>query len=534
MTTSTLTLAIAITVAMTPAIVRAQTTPTSDGSVSSEREKALLERIEKLERRLLELEARPTDAAPALLQPGLPTAALSTLSDGSWSAQGDPAAASDSNPETGAQASNGQSAPTTPKAAEPFAFADFTWLTGNSRTKESPIDTKAFTAEIRADTNFTQSFNHPIDDTIGGSSEIFRSGEFQVTQLGVGGDFHYDNVRGRLMTQFGMYAQTTPRNDASPARGQWNLDTAYRYVSEAYGGYHWDKWNGINVDAGIFMSYVGLFSYYQFDNWAYQPSYVSSNTPWFFNGLRIQIFPSDKLKIEPWLINGWQSYGKFNNLPGVGLQVLWRPNGNVSVLANHYWGKDTLGNPDRKRFHSDDSVQVKYYDKPDSAIDKAAFTLTVDLGCESGGGVKCSGGTADTPSQYFAGIMAYHRIWFHRDLYGLTVGGGAINNPGRYLVLLPPINGATAISGTPYFTENPGDKYKAWDTSLTFDYMPSQFITFRSEFNHRAANVPYFSGQGGITPPGGNTGPDGSLVPGFAPDLRKTENRVTFAVLVKL
>ena len=46
----------------------------------------------------------------------------------------------------------------------------------------------------------------------------------------------------------------------------------------------------------------------------------------------------------------------------------------------------------------------------------------------------------------------------------MTFGGGAIDNPGRYLVLLPPINGATAASGTPYFTENPGDPFKAWDT----------------------------------------------------------------------
>ncbi len=193
------------------------------------------------------------------------------------------------------------------KKPDPFAFADFTWLSGNPRTKESPLDTKAFTGEFRADTNFTYSFNKPADDTIGGSSEIFRSGEFQVTQLGIGGDFHYDNVQGRLMTQFGMYSQTTPRNDASPARGQWQLDTAYRYISEAYGGYHFDKMNGINVQAGIFMSYVGLWSYYNFDNWTYQPSYVSSNTPWFFNGMRVQIFPNEKLKIEPWLINGWQS-----------------------------------------------------------------------------------------------------------------------------------------------------------------------------------------------------------------------------------
>jgi hypothetical protein len=108
-------------------------------------------------------------------------------------------------------------------------------------------------------------------------------------------------------------------------------------------------------------------------------------------------------------------------------------------------------------------------------------------------------------------------IWFHKDRYGFTLGGGKINNPGRYLVLLPPINGATATSGTPYFTENPGDPYKAWDASATFDYMPSQYITFRWEFDHRAASVPYFSGKNRITPPGGNTGPPGSLVSGFYP-----------------
>jgi hypothetical protein len=431
-----------------------------------------------------------------------------------------PAVAQDTQPET--------------KKPAPFAFADFTWLSGNPRTKENPLDTKVFTGEFRADTNFTYSFNKPQDDTIGGSSEIFRSGEFQLTQLGIGGDFHYDNVQGRLMTQFGMYAYTTPRNDASPGRGQWQLDTAYRYLSEAYGGYHFDKMNGINVQAGIFMSYVGLWSYYNFDNWTYQPSYVSSNTPWFFNGMRVQIFPNDKLKIEPWLINGWQSYGKFNHAPGIGGQVLYRPNGNVSILFNNYWGTDTLGNPDRKRIHTDDSIQVRYYNRPEERVSQAAFTFTFDAGCEYGGGVSCHGGTADAPSQFFLGFMAYNRVWFDRDRFALTIGGGAINNPGRYLVLMPPINGATAFSGTPYFTYNPGDPFKAWDAQVTFDFMPSQFVTFRSEYNYRHSSVPYFSGEGGVTPPGGNTGAPGSLVPGFVPDLRNSERRVTFALLVKL
>jgi hypothetical protein len=432
--------------------------------------------------------------------------------------------------------------PAKPQPAEPFAFGDFTWLNGNARTKTPAFDSKFFTPEIRSDVDYIVDFNHPADDSIGGSSEVFRAYEFQVTQFGVGGDFHYDNVRARLMTQFGMYSFTTPRNDASPARGQWDLDTANRYVSEAYGGYHINALHGINIDAGIFMSYIGLFSYYNFDNWAYQPSYVSSNTPWFFNGMRVQIFPSEHLKIEPWLINGWQSYGRFNHRPGFGAQILWRPSSSISLLGNQYFlGADTLGVPGRIRYHTDNSLEVKYYDHPDKVLDKAAFSLTGDAGCEHGGGVSCdtdsvqivNGQRVVAPKQSFLGFMLYNRLWFHRDLFGFTLGGGKINNPGRYLVLLPPINGATAISGTPYFPENPGDPYKAWDASATFDYMPSQYITFRTEYDHRAANVPYFTGRGGITPPGGNTGPAGSVVPGWFPDLVRDENRLDLAILVK-
>jgi hypothetical protein len=420
-----------------------------------------------------------------------------------------------------------------PTAAAPFAFADFAWLNGTSRQKTAVLDSKYFTGEFRLDATYILDFNRPSDHTLVGTSESGRTSEVQVQQLGIGGDFHTAHARGRLMTQFGMYATMTPRSDASPGRGQWNLADAYRYISEAYGGYHWDAMHGVNLDAGIFMSYVGLFSYYNFDNWAYQPSYVSSNTPWFFQGVRVQIFPSDKLKIEPWFVNGWQSYGMFNSAPGVGVQILWRPSASISVLGNQYWGHDWLGIPGRRRLHSDNSIQFRYREAPSRWLNRAAFSLTVDVGCESGGGVSCTSNGPSGSAQNFVGAMLYNRFWFANDRLGVTLGGGAMSNPGRYLVIMPPINGATALSGTPYFTQNPGDSFKAWDVSLTFDYMPDQFVTFRAEANHRAASVPYFAGRGGITPLGGNVGPPGSSVAGFQPDLRKTENRVNFALLVK-
>jgi Putative beta-barrel porin-2, OmpL-like. bbp2 len=516
----------------------------------TERERILLDRLEELEKRVAELEeskAQMTRVSATPIEPAAQPTALNSADAAipSKIASAEPTRFPEVTlmPSVGSQVSEkGKAKKTKTPATEPFAFADFTWLNGNSRTKDTPYATSFFTPEIRADVDYNYSFNHPQDDTIGGSSEVFRSNELQVTQLGVGGDFHLDNVRARVMTQFGLYSETTPRNDASSARGQWQLDNAYRYLSEANAGYHFNVLHGVNVDGGIFLSYIGLFSYYQFDNWAYQPSYVSSNTPWFFTGIRVQIFPTAHLKIEPWVVNGWQSYGRFNHRPGVGGQILWRPNGWLEVLGNQYaLGEETLGNASRVRYHSDDSIEVKYYDKPDNVVDKMAFSLTGDIGCEHGGGVSCAGGSKKGPKQSFLGYMLYDRFWFDHDHYGLTFGGGKINNPGRYLVLLPPINGATAASGTPYFTQNPGDPFKAWDISGTFDWMPSQYITFRTEFDHRAANVPYFSGPGGVTPTSCPTAPivenicgsPGAFVPGFTPDLKKIENRINLSILVK-
>ncbi|HEY6769570.1 MAG TPA: outer membrane beta-barrel protein [Candidatus Sulfotelmatobacter sp.] len=450
--------------------------------------------------------------------------------------------------------------PAKPEPTAPFAYADWTWLNGSPHNKDAVWDSKFFTPEIRFDTNFISSFNHPKDDSLGGSTEIFRSNEVQIEQISFGGDFHWQNVRGRVLTMGGMFGVTTPRNDASPGRGQWDLRGAYKYFSEAYGGYHFNVNHGLNVDAGIFVSYIGLFSYYNFDNWAYQPSYVSSNTPWFFNGLRIQWFPTDKLKIEPWIINGWQSYGRFGTKPGLGGQILYRPRPWVSLVFNNYgMGEDTLwtGNTPlgRSRIHTDNSVEIKYYDHPERRLDKMAFSLTGDLGCEYGGGVSCFhnqpiSGAKGGPRQSFAGWMLYNRWWFNKDKYAITVGGGAFDNPGRYLTLLQPINGADAISGSPYFPASPGSQFKAWDTSFTFDYMPKQYITFLWEYGYRHANVPYFTGRGGITPPGGNNGnpaqfvcmddtPDptgaGCAAHGglWTPDLRKDEPSLRMAIMVK-
>jgi hypothetical protein len=135
-----------------------------------------------------------------------------------------------------------------------------------------------------------------------------------------------------------------------------------------------------------------------------------------------------------------------------------------------------------------------------------------------------------------------------------------MSNWGRYLTLLPPINGADAVTGSPYFTELPGQKAHMWDSTVTFQYMPKQYITWWAEVGYRHSDIPYFAGRGGVTPPGFPLGGSNGFPGQFAcmsgaasgatdlptattncksaggvwfPDLRRSEAKVSIGIMVK-
>jgi len=424
----------------------------------------------------------------------------------------------------------------------PFDGYDQSWQNGNDRRDSAILQSKYFNGNIMVDANATYSFWNPNDHTVVGSTALARDNEMEVSAAAIGGDFSYDAARGRIMMQFGTRSTIVPRNDLSPYRGQYQLADAYRYISEAYGGYHINCMYGINIDAGMFMSYVGLNSYYQVENWEYQASYTSDNTPWYFNGMRVQIFPAKQLKIEAWLINGWQSYGMFNDMPGFGGNFTWCPSENFKILTNDYYGSDAAGLLGRHRWHSDNSTELRYYHKRESSgVSQMAFCYTFDIGAESGDGV--NGFRSDPtlgPAQFFVSEMFYNRVWFHHNKFAWTVGGGVMRNPGRYLVLEPtgqasnipdPNNPAAPVPATA-FTQNPGDYFSGWDWSTNFSWMPNQSIEFRLEYVRRGASVPYFNGPGGVTSPSGYT--TTPIPSNWAPDLATTESRIIFAMLFRL
>jgi Putative beta-barrel porin-2, OmpL-like. bbp2 len=119
-------------------------------------------------------------------------------------------------------------------------------------------------------------------------------------------------------------------------------------------------------------------------------------------------------------------------MPGLGANITWNPTSSFKLLTNDYYGTDDGGVPQRKRFHTDNSMLVRYFNQPQSTgISKMALSLTGDLGFEKGGGVNgfSNGDSAKGPAQYFLSSMIYSRIWFAKNKFAWTIGGGVMTNP---------------------------------------------------------------------------------------------------------
>lgn len=411
----------------------------------------------------------------------------------------------------------------------PFENMDLSWINGQNRQQNFPLtfrDTKTgetiLTGVAFLDAYYNYNFANPIDNTQTISSAMGRHNEVTLNQASFGIETNYKNIVGRLWLQYGQMGSIVQDLDGSVLRGRNSSISNLKYIREAAAGYHFNKWYGINVEMGIFMSYIGLESYVLNENWNYQRSMVCDFTPFYFSGARVQAFPSKKYKVELWLLNGWQTYNSWSNSLGIGNSNYYRPNENLQLVANFYYGKDTRSS-NRIRFHHDNSIVARYFkNKISSGISQAAFSLNTHYGFQSGEGVSRT-------DQYMAGTSLANRIWFNKNKLALTLRADYVTNPGLYLAFSP--SPVTDNDFNDAIANDPEQKLNIFQATTTFDIMPNDHVTFRFEYSHRKANVPYFAGSGGTTSPDGWIDTDPA---GWRPDLRKTEDRVTLAVSFRL
>ena len=416
-------------------------------------------------------------------------------------------------------------APAPAPAPAPFAWGDFTWMNGQNRQKETPLKPfgDAVQLSLYLDAQYGYSLNHPRDDTFTGTASVPRHNEIDINLASVGFEWNYKNVIGRLSLQYGSMLSIVQDLDGTTAKGRNAAVQNLRYIREGTAGYHFDVLKGLNVEGGIFMSYIGLESFLLAENWNYERSVVCEHTPFYFQGVRAQLYVTDRLKIEPWLMNGWQTYGKWNLAPSTGMQVKWQPVEAAGFVANFYVGTDSQNIESRIRFHHDDSAMIRYYNNPESKfISKSAFSLNNHFGFESGGNDPTTGAALPGLAHaHMVGSALAHRTWFNHDKLAFTARGEVFSNPSRYLSQYPP----------PGFETGPSVKaLQIWALTGTFDVMPTDFFTFRFEGSYHHANTPYYAG------PGGTTSPDGyqPTPAGYVPDTVKDQVLFVAAVNFRL
>jgi hypothetical protein len=438
----------------------------------------------------------------------------------------------------------------------PFDGMDLSWVNGQNRQQNFPLQLKdkdgetVLTGTTFLDGNFNYNFARPLDHTQTISAVTGRANEFSLALASIGIESNYKNIIGRLWLQTGAMLNVVQETDGSVLRGRNTGTTTgangvnagsgitgnnLKYIREAAAGYHFNVAYGLNLELGIFMSYIGLESYVTQENWSYQRSLVCDFTPFYFQGARAQFYPSKKFKTELWLMNGWQTYQMYNNRPAIGNSNYYRPSENLQLVANFYYGNDSrpgtdslsvgrAAYPSVQRFHHDNSIVARYYHKPKNAlrgITQAAFSLNTHYGFQSG--TDAAGNAVKAADNYMVGTSFANRLWFAKNKLALTTRVGFVKNPSRYLSFNPSVIG---------FTDTDASRLTAKEVTATFDVMPVDYMTFRVEYLHRSANVPYFAGPGGTTSPSGYA--DQPLPAGWQPDLRDYENRLIFAVNFRL
>ncbi len=279
----------------------------------TEREGVLLDRIEKLERRLAALEARAATATPVasavvkVVEATTPTAAVA------------------------AAASGANAPPALPLGTSlRFEFDGYYGFNFN----------RPFTREsvLRAYDTSSNSFSVNQAALI-----IERTPNVEKGR----------RIGGRLDLLFGQATETqqgSPVNELRP--------NVYRHIFQAYGTYIAPIGKGLTVDFGKFASSFGIEGNYAKDQLNYSRSYSFTFLPFYHTGFRTTYPVTSKLNASYWLINGINQTEDFNGLKSHAALLNYTPTSKISANVNYFNGQEQRtvnGRTPRGRTHILDS-----------------------------------------------------------------------------------------------------------------------------------------------------------------------------------
>ncbi len=286
--------------------------PPENGQPLTDRERMLLERIDRLEERIAALESKQqTDATQAAFP------SQTAAPESATPAQGATPATQSNTPSQAAQ----QTPPANPGDSA-LSFADGTTLNFN------------------LDGYYGYNFNHPV-----GRVNLLRANDvlannFTLNQADIMVERAPDVSAGRRFgfradLMFGEQTETLQGSSVNEPRPQ-----VYRNIYQAYGSYVFPIGSGLQIDFGKFSSSLGAESNYTKDQLNYSRSYFFSFLPFYHMGLRANYNLNSKLSLQYWLVNGANQIEDFNGFKSQAAILIVKPNSNITWNINYYEGQE--------------------------------------------------------------------------------------------------------------------------------------------------------------------------------------------------
>lgn len=200
------------------------------------------------------------------------------------------------------------------------------------------------------DTYYLYDFNQPVPNeriigtpnNVPGSiaqvaSTANRHNEFNINLAYLDAKLAASDLRGRLALQAGTSVQAIYAGE--PVSGIASGPSLSQHIQEASLGYRiTDK---LWVDAGIFLSHLGLESFVSKDNWTYTRSLMADFSPYYEAGVKLSYQASSRLDLQLLVLNGWQNISDANSNKAVGAAVSYALNDELSLAYNNFFGEET-------------------------------------------------------------------------------------------------------------------------------------------------------------------------------------------------
>ena len=208
-------------------------------------------------------------------------------------------------------------------------------------TKSGILGLPGSTLNFYMDGFYGWNFNRPVGRVNLLRANDVLSNNFTVNQLGLILERAPDvaagrRYGGRVDLMFGQNTETLQGGAQNEPRPQ-----VYRNLFQAYGTYVFPVGSGLTVDVGKFYSSLGLENNYAYDEINYSRSLYFTYLPAYHMGVRSTYNVNDRLAVQHWLVNGTNQTEDFNTYKSNAFLFTLKPAKTLSWNINYYFGRES-------------------------------------------------------------------------------------------------------------------------------------------------------------------------------------------------